>query len=195
MLPPQVPSAVTHQRDSSGASDLSMAISNFSIQSYTDDFMTLEFRPPQYRTIPWSNQGSGKLTVQLALFYLCMLGATVKKLPRNATAIEGQGSGEAEPQEEVEAAESRLSEKQAESGSVSDNPLLSLTDIHYDESNNGYYETAPGETSYAYIDMPVFDYDNNIILYYRGGRSWSRSLQGEAAHTREKGKQKDKKVW
>jgi hypothetical protein len=33
----------------------------------------IEYQPPKYQAIPWSNKGKGVLTVRLALFYLCLM--------------------------------------------------------------------------------------------------------------------------
>ena len=42
-------------------------------QSYVDSGSALEHESPRFQIIPWHNEGRNKLTVRLALFYLCLM--------------------------------------------------------------------------------------------------------------------------
>jgi hypothetical protein len=77
----QTQATQTHRRVLSGVSQLSESVQAMSIsiesssgaQSYVESGQGLEYQDPKYRIIPWENEGEEKLTVKLALFYLCMM--------------------------------------------------------------------------------------------------------------------------
>ncbi|KFY95927.1 hypothetical protein V498_03005 [Pseudogymnoascus sp. VKM F-4517 (FW-2822)] len=71
-----------HRRVTSGGTDLSTSMGAMSISdplyqssAYSEDYASIEFQPPRYKIIPWSNHGKSCLTIRLGLFYLNLLAA------------------------------------------------------------------------------------------------------------------------
>jgi hypothetical protein len=73
------PKGAVHARGDFVSSGLSEEMSMLSMVSendtsvYNDDEPDTDVATPEYCSIPWSQRGNGRMTVRLALFFLCML--------------------------------------------------------------------------------------------------------------------------
>ncbi|KAF7623123.1 hypothetical protein AFLA_010432 [Aspergillus flavus NRRL3357] len=83
-------SYIRNPSDVTDSSSLSSQVDQLSLSgtSYRDDSTDVDFAPLQRVHVPYSAQGSGKLTVRLALWGICMLAAT----PRNSTHLQTEYS-------------------------------------------------------------------------------------------------------